>query len=126
MKTYTLNKNERLKSRKTFEYLFLSGEKINTKIIRVVYNISPIERIEPLKAGFSVPKKKFKHATDRNRLKRRMREAYRIGKIELRQLLTEKKLQIDLLFIFMSAVKQPYNHINQEILIALQRLISKI
>lgn len=126
MKIYTLNKHERLKSKKAFEHLILSGKKINTTTIRILYNIMPLERDEPLKAGFSVSKKKFKRAVDRNRIKRRMRESFRVGKTEIRRQLLEKKLQIDILFIFMTTDMQTYKHINEEILIALERLILKI
>ena len=76
---YTLNKNERLCSKKLIERLFAGGNKsFPTFPLRIVYMpLAPEENIADASILISVPKKRFKHAVDRNRVKRQIREAYR-------------------------------------------------
>ncbi len=56
---------------------------------------------------FVVPKKKFKHANDRNKLKRRMREAYRLQKGEFYTLMEKTKL--NLAFLYYSSKAEEYD-----------------
>lgn len=60
---------------------------------------------------FVVPKKKFKHANDRNKLKRRMREAYRLQKIQFYTQFEGKQLQVSLAFIYTGSTAEPYDTI---------------
>ncbi len=73
-------KNQHLCSRKAIEALFGSGNRcISAFPLRVIYK--PVEiadsSSEPIQVLFSVSKRRFKHAVDRNRAKRQMREAWR-------------------------------------------------
>ena len=76
---YTLNKSERLCSKKLIERLFGGGNKsFPTFPIRVVYMYLEAEETSAdISVLISVPKKRFKHAVKRNRVKRQIREAYR-------------------------------------------------
>ena len=87
-KTFGLNKNEKLKSRKAVEELFARGKSQNIFPIRVSYQFFPVEAEGQagLQIGVSVSKRYFKKAADRNRIKRLLREAYRLQKNELLQL----------------------------------------
>lgn len=77
----TLSKIEKLKSKKLIEQLFSDGLSVSNYPLRLVYLQTTFETSTPLtKAGFSVSKKKFKKAVDRNRIKRLLREAYRLNK----------------------------------------------
>ena len=58
---------------------------------------------------FVVPKKKFKKSPDRNKLKRRMREAYRLQKKVLLENLTAKNLNLSLAFLYISGNEEPYS-----------------
>lgn len=77
----TFCKDERLKREQHIETLFRSGKAFSVFPLRIVWLIAPRgnERY-PARAGFVVPKKKFRHAVSRNRLKRLMREAWRLQK----------------------------------------------
>ena len=75
-KTHTLSKQERLKGKKQVQELFAKNESFSCYPIRVLYTTSKNDT----KVLFSVPKKRFKHVVDRNRIKRLMREAYRLNK----------------------------------------------
>ena len=76
----TLGKKERLKSRKLIGRLFEEGTSIKNFPFRLVYLSTEITSVFSVKASFSVPKRNFKKAVDRNRIKRLIREAYRLEK----------------------------------------------
>ncbi len=63
----------------------------------------------PVKVLISVPKKRFKHAVDRNRIKRMIRETYRLNKQTLYNLLTEKDYAVHLSINYISSDKLPYD-----------------
>lgn len=76
---FTYPKNEKLKSRKTINLLFIEGKSVVKYPLRLVY-IEQKNQEEPLKIGVSVSKKYFKKAVDRNYYKRLLREVYRLNK----------------------------------------------
>src|SRR5258706_11838714 len=82
MKQFTLSKQERLTSRKDIEILFIEGQSITKYPIRLVWKERAIviNQAIPMQAMFSVSKKVFPNAVDRNRAKRLMREGYRLLK----------------------------------------------
>ena len=96
---FTLGKNERLKSRKQIEWLFSEGKKFSITPFRVHYVFKPLAK-PPLQFGVGVSNKNFKKAVDRNKIKRQVRDAYRLQKISLQQKLKDKKSQLSLFFIY--------------------------
>lgn len=76
-------REERLKSRKVIKTLFLQGRTLVKYPIKVYY--IPKNELKASKATFAVPKKNFSHAVTRNRIKRQMREAYRLHKHLLKE-----------------------------------------
>lgn len=68
---------ERLKSRKRIEALFQSGKTFNAFPLKVFYQW---EGDSVALIGFGAPKRNFKRAVDRNRIKRLLREAWRLQK----------------------------------------------
>lgn len=74
---FTLGKFERLKSRKLIAALFEEGTSVKKYPLKI--NFLQIEHTSnyPVQAAFSVPKRRFKSAVDRNRIKRLLRETYR-------------------------------------------------
>lgn len=77
---FTFNKKEKLKSEKLITQLFVQGQSVVTYPLRLVYMPMTFGDGSVLKAGVSVSKRNFKRAVDRNRIKRLMREAYRLQK----------------------------------------------
>jgi ribonuclease P protein component len=104
--SYTLGKQERLKSRKQIELLFKEGKAFSVPPLRVYYSFCPLptdnyrETHCPLQFGVAVGTKHFKKAVDRNRVKRLMREAWRLQKINLQQQLKSGNQQLHVFFIF--------------------------
>ncbi|GFZ90040.1 ribonuclease P protein component [Aquaticitalea lipolytica] len=76
----TFNKTEKLKSQKLIEKLFLEGKSVVSYPLRLVFIETTFDDNVKIKAGVSVSKRHFKNAVDRNRIKRLMREAYRLNK----------------------------------------------
>ena len=76
----TFNKTEKLKSQKLIEKLFLEGKSVVSYPLRLVFIETTFDDNVKVKAGVSVSKRHFKNAVDRNRIKRLMREAYRLNK----------------------------------------------
>lgn len=73
-------KIEKLKGQKLIEKLFSEGKSIAVYPLRLVYLKTNFDDSVSIKSGFSVSKRNFKKAVDRNRIKRLMREAYRLNK----------------------------------------------
>ncbi len=79
-----------------------------------------------LQCGVGVSSKNFKKAVDRNRIKRLMREAYRLQKNFLQDLLKEKNLQLALFFIYTGKELPEYKMVNDKIELILQRVAKEI
>lgn len=75
-------KKEKLKSQKQIERLFSEGQSIGVYPLRMVYLKCDFTQETLIKTGVSVSKRNFKKAVDRNRIKRLLREAYRLNKPE--------------------------------------------
>lgn len=110
-------KSEKLKSRKTIELLFTEGKSLTKFPIKVFY--LPIENKGKTQAGFAVPKRNFKNAVDRNRIKRQLREAYRLQKHLLKN---KEDVKFALFFLYLGKDKLTYTSIEKGI----KRLLEKI
>ena len=95
---YFLKKNDRLKSRKEIEALFAKGQSFSLFPFRILWKIE--ENQPGLKAGFSASTKNFKKAVDRNKIKRLLKEAYRLQKNELSEKLKLKQNGVNIFLIY--------------------------
>jgi ribonuclease P protein component len=99
-----LGKKDRLKSRKAIEHLFAKGNSFSIPPFRILYTLSTIDAPTAhkinLQVGFAVSSRNFKKAVHRNRIKRLMREAWRLQKNELQlsPLLTSQSLNLFLIY----------------------------
>lgn len=92
---YSFSKEERLCSVKLIDKLFHSGSSFLLYPFRIIWLKETLPAGTPVQVLISVPKKKFKRAVDRNLLKRRIREIYRLQKSEeLYPFLTEHSLTL--------------------------------
>ena len=85
MATFGFPKKERLARRKLWEAVFRDGWQIKAYPLLLYALKTPLPEAVPAQAGFAVPKRAFRKAADRNRIKRLMREAYRLEKPGIRE-----------------------------------------
>jgi ribonuclease P protein component len=124
MKIHTLGKNERLKSRKQIDVLFDRGKKMILFPFRLMYWVSKGEY--DLKAGFTVSSRNFPKATDRNRIKRLTREAYRLQKSALAETLRKNRQAANLFFIYTGRDLPELSLIQKTIQQILEKLIRQL
>ena len=117
---YFLKPEDRLKSRKSIDSLFKEGNSFSNFPFRVLWKH---EKDGGLKAGFTVSSKNFKKATDRNRIKRLIRESYRLQKNELQNMDTFREKGLHLFFIFTGKEIPDYDLIYEKTGNVLKRLI---
>jgi ribonuclease P protein component len=99
LKRYGFGRKEKLKSRKQIEELFLNGKNFSVYPLRVTYQFLPSEETV-VQVGVTAGKKYFKRAVDRNRIKRLIREAYRLQKNDLVETLKQKRQKGFLFFVY--------------------------
>ncbi len=122
-----LCKAERLNSKSTIEELFSGNSKsFSAYPLRIVF--MPLEKKENALASImiSVPKKRFKRAVKRNKVKRQIREGYRKNKQELLNVLNEKEHGLAIAFIYLSNEILATNLIEDTIKQILERLKEKL
>jgi ribonuclease P protein component len=122
---YTLGKDERLKSRKAIEQLFKDGKAFSVFPLRVLYMITPADstvNLNKLQAGFSVSTRNFKKAVDRNRIKRLLKESYRLQKNELDNGLKNSNNNLLVFFIYTDKEIPDLKTISDKIQSSIKRL----
>ena len=122
----TLHKVERLDKKKIIEKMFAGGSRsFSVFPLRVVY--LPVEELEAdASILISVSKRRFKRAVKRNRVKRQIREAYRVNKHELLNALAEKKCRLAIAFIYLSDQLKESSVIEERVKTALARIVEKV
>lgn len=120
-KSFGFSKTERLKSRKQIDELFAKGKSMAVFPVRVIYQFSPSDA-GTLLVGVSASKRHFKKAVDRNRLKRLLREAYRLQKEELVQQVKSSKKAVNVFFIYTDKTIADFETIKATMNKCLQRL----
>ena len=124
----TLKKAERLDRKKVIGKMFAGGAGARSFTVfplRVVYLTEP-ELKSQASVLISVSKRYFKHAVDRNRVKRQLREAYRLNKAELLQILDGSNEKLALSFIYMCDELMPSTTIEKRMKTALDKLVEKL
>ncbi len=114
---------ERLKSERLIVRLFEEGNSKGMYPLRFVWIHTP-ERVgrSPVRVAFAVSRRNFKSAVKRNKLKRRMREAWRLHKQELYQALAELDGQIALMVIYSGKEEKDFREIEKTVKRAIRKL----
>lgn len=145
-----MGKEERLRHKRLVDRLFGEGKSFYAYPLRVVYVVSSAEetltgfssrhlpeasdasgcldlmKIGSLQVMVSVPKRKMRHAVDRVWLRRRVREAWRLSRVELREMLREKGLTMSVALVYVSDEKHPYRVISQRMVHIMDRLAASV
>ena len=124
-KPFSLGKEKRLKSRKAIEGVFKAGKSVSNPPFRVVYQFQEGEG-QALQAGFSAPTRNFKRAVARNRVKRLMKEAYRLNCHELESCIVNMNRRLAIFLIYTARELPEQAFTTEKISVLLQKLIKKV
>lgn len=115
----TFNKNEKLKSQKAIEQLFAEGKSFSAYPLRMIY----LKNDDMRKVGVSVSKRNFKKAVDRNRIKRLLREGYRLNKT---MLIEQNHCNYTLMILYIGKELPDFNLIDTKIKVLLTKFKDQI
>jgi ribonuclease P protein component len=122
----TFPKNERLTSKIIIDDLFTNGIAIKKYPYLLKYKIDKDEPIVKPKIAIVVPKRKAKLATDRNHLRRQIKEVYRLNKETLIQFCLANKINLVLFLIYTGKEKESFDIIEKKLKVILQELQAKL
>jgi ribonuclease P protein component len=127
MISFTFKKSERLCSQKIIGELFLSGKSFMCYPLKVVWIETALYNTPyHAQVAFSVPKKTFKKAHDRNSIKRKLRESYRFHKSSFYVFLEQNGKQIAMMILFISKEDQDFRKIDASMVKILDHLQHKL
>ena len=118
---YFFKKEDKLKSRKAIDELFAKGKSFSNYPLKIIW--LPQNRLAALQAGVGVSSRNFKKAVDRNRIKRLIRESYRLQKNELQHYLLQNNKTLSVFFLYVGKELPAYEIIFDKMQMALSRLI---
>lgn len=119
---FTFGEQERVRGKKRIDALFSQGRSFISYPFRVSYHLFPCSAEVSASLLVSIPKKRFKKAVDRNRLKRLTREAYRLNKKLLQTDLLPDGYCIDIGFIYVNNEPASYDDVQQAVCKALKKI----
>ena len=142
-KLFTYQKADKLKSRKQTQFLFAKGQSMNAFPIKLIYtiesaatlselipsppfNMEEIEMHGQLQAGVGAPSRTFRKAVMRNRVKRLLREGYRLEKPEFLSNAALQGKRVNLFFLYTDSTVLSQKEIQEKIKQLLQRLAEKL
>jgi len=123
---FTFKKEERLYGHAALENVYENGKHLHSNNIKILFIEVPQSTYPACRVVFSVPKRNFKKAVDRNLIKRRMREVYRNHKHLLYQHLAEKQKSIHIYLIYSSKQIISFDELKENIIGALQLLANRV
>lgn len=125
----SLGPEERLKLRKQIEMLFQTGEAFSLYPLRIVFRFAAAQALPnpaaPVRMGFSIPKKRFRRAHDRNRIRRLLKEAWRLQKHSLYEVMP-KEYQLHCFLVYNSREMLTFDQAKKSIAGVLKKLRHKL
>lgn len=123
-KKYSFPKQERLSNKKLIDALFTKGASFYFYPFSVRFLLAE-EAASCHQFMVSVSKRNFKRAVDRNRIKRLIKEAYRLNKHQLEGLLPKDKYLL-IAYIYVGKEIHPYSFVESKLVASFGRLKSKM
>lgn len=123
---HSFTKSERLCSKKTIEDLIEQNSTLFVYPFKCYYQFSELSELNSInQILFSVPKRHFKSAVDRNKIKRRLKEIYRLNKFEhLYSDTIIKKRKVNILIVYIAKEILSYNDLKNSMIALMQKTTS--
>jgi len=123
----SFKKPDILKNKTVINNLFRNGKIIDTPFLKCIWDFEKsLENQKKLKFLISVPKKNINLATNRNRIKRQIRELLRHKKSQLTQKLEKLEKKINIAIVYKKRETYSYDVLDEKITVLLSTLIKKI
>ena len=119
-------KEYKLCSQKVIQSIFDEKKSVKAYPFLINYSLIPLSSDASFQITVSAPKRNFKKAHDRNRIKRLMREAIRKNKLILEPFLLENKKQVALFMIYTAREEIPYDILFKKTTLLFTQLIKEI
>ena len=123
---FEFHKKQKLCSETVIKEMFSNGKSFTTSALRLVWKVDDNQDEVAVKSIIVVPKKKIRLAVKRNIIRRRMKEAYRLHKIELENMLKNRGLHLSIAIIYQKGKILPYKTLEEEIKLILERLSKEL
>lgn len=118
---YSYQRTEKLKSRKTLDEIFSVGKSFSVFPLKLFY-LLPAADAKPVKAGVGVSARNFPKAVDRNRIKRLLRETYRLQKTSLHNCLVQKQKSVAVFLLYTGKEMPDYQLLDEKMKTVLTKL----
>lgn len=115
-------KSERLNSQSVIEQIFKKSSSIKEFPFLLKYRRHSFEKGAKVQIAISIPKRRVKKAVDRNRLKRQIKEGYRLNKAPLLEKFKNKEQGLALFLIYSGSETATYAKLENKIKVLLQQL----
>lgn len=123
MHNFSFSKAEKLKSKSQIDHLFSKGKSITVYPLRLVYVETTFKDNSVIKIGVSVSKRLHKLAVHRNRIKRLMREAYRLNKP---QHFNKTKTSYAIMILYLSKDEPSLKYLSKKMALLLKKFNTAI
>ncbi len=123
--SHRLGRRQRLKSRKRIQLLFREGSAQSSGSVRMVARFHG-EAPGALQAGFTVSARHFKKAVDRNRIKRLLREAWRLQKMPVEESLSKDNRSLDVFLIYTGRALPDHADLSDRVQQLVRRLVKQL
>lgn len=123
---YKFRKEEKIIGEKRINSLFIEGQSFVAFPLRVVYRKTELSLSSSITVLVSVPKKRIKSAVKRNRIKRQVREAYRLNKHYLGAVTESTEHHLDIAFVFVREELMQYSIIEKGMIKGLTEIANRL
>ncbi|MEP0133334.1 MAG: ribonuclease P protein component [Eudoraea sp.] len=116
-------KKEKLKSESLIHGIFEEGKSITSYPLKLIYLDMKVPAKVKVQCGFTVPKRNFKSAVKRNRIKRLLRESYRLNK---EQIFNNIEGSFAFLFLYLGKDMPEYEEVDKKMQVILKQFLIKV